>query len=129
MVSPPETAPLIDPQQLGWKGMHETFDRMAQAGWVEALDVYRAAWRRDLTTPDLDRLAAASSMMQRYQDAYWIKEQVCREIRRQVVARIEAHPDEQERLRKYLSDDIRAYHTGHFDEEVRLLGVAPARPL
>ena len=124
----PETAPLIDPQQLGWKGMHETFDRMAQAGWVEALQVYRAAWRRDLTTPELDKLAAASSMMQRYQNGYWIKEEVFREIRRQAVARMAAHPEEQERLKKFLADYIRAYYTGHFDEVVRLIGEVPERP-
>jgi len=121
----PEVAPLIDPAALGWKGLHEVFDKMAQDSWVEALDVYRAAWQRDLTTPELDTLAAASSMMQRYQNAYWIKEKIFRMIRDRLLERAQAHPEENTELQKLLADYVRAYYTGHFDEVVQLIGKVP----
>ena len=35
--------------------------------------VYRAAWRRGLTTPEIDKLANASSIGERYRNGYWIK--------------------------------------------------------
>ncbi|HTJ79771.1 MAG TPA: hypothetical protein VL357_12320 [Rariglobus sp.] len=121
----PQTASLIDPAQLGWKGLHELFNQTAQQSWTEALSVYRAAWQRDLTSSELDTLAAASSYMQRYQNAYWIKEKVFRALRARLLARIETHPEETPRLQQLLADYIRAYYTGHFDEVVRLIGQAP----
>jgi hypothetical protein len=123
----PQKTELIEPGKLGWKGMHELFNKMAQASWIEALSVYRAACKRDLTTPELDKLAAASSMRQRYMNAYWIKEKVFRQIRTGVLARMETHPDEKAALQKYLENYIRAYYTGHFDEVVTLIGQAPSR--
>jgi hypothetical protein len=125
--SNPQKAELIEPGKLRWKGMHELFNKVAQESWIEALSVYRAAWKRDLVSPELDRLAAASSMRQRYMNAYWIKEKVFRQIRANVLARMETHPHEKAALQKYLEDYIRAYYTGHFDEVVNLIGQAPSR--
>jgi hypothetical protein len=121
----PEAVPLFDPGKLGWKGLHELFNTNAQAAWLEALEVYRAAWRRDLTTPELDKLAMASSMMQRYQNSYWIKEEVFRAIRAQLLERIKAHPEETNKLHAFLADYVRAYYTGHFDEVVQLIASIP----
>ena len=44
--------------------------------------VYRAAWRRGLTTPEIDKLANASSIGERYRNGYWIKEKIFREFAR-----------------------------------------------
>ena len=118
-------ATLFDPGKLGWKGLHELFNTNAQAAWLEALEVYRAAWRRDLTTPELDQLAMASSMMQRYQNSYWIKEEVFRALRERLLERIKAHPEETDKLKAFLADYVRVYYTGNFDEVVRLIGSVP----
>ncbi|HEX3624282.1 MAG TPA: hypothetical protein VH280_02545 [Verrucomicrobiae bacterium] len=121
----PDVANLIDPGKLGWKGLHELFNQTAQASWLEALEVYRAAWRQDLTTPELDTLAAASSMRQRYDNSYWIKEKVFRAIRGRMRARSKLHPSEAAENEKFLADYVRAYYTGDFDEVVRLIGKMP----
>jgi hypothetical protein len=114
-----EKAKLIDPAKLGWKGMHEVFNGMAQQSWEEALAVYHAAWKRDLTSPDLDTLAQASSMMQRYQNAYWIKEEVFRALRRRLLAAGDAHSQQ------LLANYVRAYYTGDFNTAVNLIGEIP----
>ncbi|MDR0533132.1 MAG: hypothetical protein LBH01_04170 [Verrucomicrobiales bacterium] len=117
---PAQVAEIIDPAPLGWKGMHELFNKMAQQGWVEALEVYRAAWKRDLTTPEMDKLAAASSLMQRYQNGYWLKELVFREIRARLLAAKTPAAD------KLLHDYIAAYYSGDFEAVVKLIGQVPA---
>jgi hypothetical protein len=121
----PAVVPMFDPGKLGWKGLHELFNTNAQAAWVEALEVYRAAWRRDLTTPELDKMAMASTMMQRYQNSYWIKEEIFRGIRKRLLERIKTHPDEKTKLHAFLADYVRAYYTGNFDEVVRLIESVP----
>ncbi len=86
--------------------------------------VYRAAWKCDLTTPELDTLAAASSMMQRYQNAYAIKEAVFRALCQRLGSRT-APATEREALKAYLFDYTRAYFTGDFDRVVELIGRMP----
>lgn len=50
--------------------MHEAFRTVANDSRREALDVYRAAWRRGLTTPEMDALAVGgSSIGERHQHA------------------------------------------------------------
>ena len=77
----PDVAPLIDARAAGWKGLHEAYTKVASQSWLEALAVYRAAWKRGLTTLEMDRLAQAASVAERHANAYWIKEQAFREIR------------------------------------------------
>ena len=55
----PDVVPLVDTHREGWAGLHATFDRVARSSWLEALDVYNAAWRRGLTTPEIDALERA----------------------------------------------------------------------
>lgn len=121
----PDVVPLSDPAKLGWKGMHELFNRMAQDAWIEALAVYRAAWRRDLTTPEIDVMAHASSIMERYQKAYWIKEKIFRQLRARLKALGEADPLQKANLDRLLADYVKAYYTGDFAEVVRLLDIVP----
>ena len=113
---------LIDPRELGWEGLHDYFNRMAQDAWVEALQVYRAAWRRGLTTPELDKLAHASSMAQRYQDAYWIKEEIFRLIRKELVERRATDEAQTVQIDAQLEALTRAYYLGRFDEYAELIG-------
>ena len=78
--------------------------------------VYRAAWRRGLTTPEIDKLANASSIGERYRNGYWIKEKIFREIR----ARVKQNPA----LEKDLT---RLYYLGLFDQYARRISDVPGR--
>ena len=78
--------------------------------------VYRAAWRRGLTTPEIDKLANASSIGERHRNGYWIKEKIFREIR----ARVKQDPA----LEK---DLIRLYYLGLFDQYAKRIADVPAR--
>jgi hypothetical protein len=112
---------LIEPGILGWKGMHELFNKMAEDSWEEALIVYRSAWQKALTTPEMDKMAASSSMRQRYMNAYWIKEDVFRIVRNRIMSRILVHPEETVKLKRFLASYIQAYYTGRFNEVAQLI--------
>jgi hypothetical protein len=122
---PPGLTTLYDPAKLGWKGMHDLFKSNAEASWIEALQVYRAAWRRDLTTPEFDKLAMASSMMQRYQNSYWVKEGVFRLVRERIMQRVKSHPNESGQLTAFLADYVRAYYTADYNKVVALIESGP----
>jgi hypothetical protein len=121
----PQKAEIIDPRTLGWKGMHELYLRVASEAWEQALTIYRAAWKRDLTTPELDRLAASASLRERQMNAWWITEGVFRAIRQRVLARIEQHPEQAETLRPYLAELMAAHYSGQTAETVRLIDSCP----
>ena len=74
--------------------------------------VYRAAWRRGLTTPEIDKLASAGAIGERYDHGYWLKEKIFREIR----ARL--RQTQQNQLEKDLT---RLYYTGQFEAYTRLI--------
>lgn len=118
---------VIDPAKLGWKGMHELFNKLAEESWLEAHALYRAAWQRGLTTKLADRLAASSSLRQRHMNAYWIKEEIFRELRARIERRMAEQPKESEQLKHYLNDYIRAYYSGRFDQVLTLIADARGR--
>ena len=112
----PDVVPLFDTHKQGWKGLNQLFTSIANQSFQEALMVYRAAWRRGLTTPEIDKLANASSVGERYRNAYWIKEKIFREVRAQV------------KNDKTLERDlIRLYYLGMFEEYARKLSAVPGR--
>jgi hypothetical protein len=121
----PQKAELIDPRALGWKGMHEMYLKLAAQTWDDALAIYRAAWMRDLASPEIDRLAAGASLRERHMNAWWITEGVFRTIRQRVLARIEHQPGDAEALRRYLADLTAAWYTGRTDDAVRLIRACP----
>lgn len=112
----PDVVPLVDTHKQGWKGLNQLFTSIANQSFREALVVYRAAWRRGLTTPEIDKLANASSIGERHRNGYWIKEKIFREIR----ARVKQNPA----LEK---DLIRLYYFGLFDEYARRIADVPGR--
>ncbi len=123
----PDAAELVDTHALGWKGLHELFTRTANEAWREALDVYRAAWRRGLTTPEMDRLAQASSVGERHANAYWIKEHAFRQIRGRLGEARGAEPGRSADLVALERDLVRLYYLGRFDEYVRRIAEVPGR--
>lgn len=114
----PDVVPLFDVHKAGWKGLNEFFTQLSNQSFQEALMVYRAAWRRGLTTPDIDKLASASAIGERYDHGYWLKEKIFRGIR----ARL--RQTQQTQLEKDLT---RLYYTGRFEEYVRLISQVPGK--
>jgi hypothetical protein len=121
----PDQAPIIDTRAAGWKGLHEAYTKLANQSWQEALAVYRAAWRRGLTTPEMDRLANAGSVAERHANAYWIKEKAFREIRARLTAARAASPAQAAALDGLEKDLTRLYYLGRFDEYVRKVALVP----
>jgi hypothetical protein len=123
----PDAAPLVDTHAEGWKGLNALFTRIANEAWRQALDVYRAAWRRGLTTPEMDRLAQASSVGERYANAYWIKEHAFRLLRARLAEARNAEPARSAALEELEKDLAGLYYRGRFDEYVRRIAEVPGR--
>jgi hypothetical protein len=121
----PDEVPLIDTRTAGWAGLHEACTRVANQSWQEALDVYRAVWRRGLTTPEMDRLAAAASTSERHDNGYWIKELAFRGLRARIGEARRAAPASAAVLDALERDLTRLYYTGRFGEYVRRIGDVP----
>jgi hypothetical protein len=121
----PDVVPLVDTHREGWSGLHATFDRVARTSWLEALDVYDAAWRRGLTTPEIDALTAPSSLGERHANAYWIKEGVFRMIRKRLAA-ARAKDLAAAALGTLERELARLYYTGRFPEYVARIADVPS---
>ena len=109
----PDVVPLIDTHKEGWKGLNTLFGQIASQSFQEGLMVYRAAWKRGLTTPEIDKLASASSIGERYDHGYWLKEKIFRIIRAKV------------RGTALEKDLTRLYYTGQFAEYARRIAEVP----
>ena len=123
----PDVAPLIDTRREGWKGLNAHFTRAADRSWREALAVYRAAWRRGLTTPETDRLAFASAVGERHDHAYWLKEKVFRQLRARLHEVAQAEPARAPSLEALGKELTRLYYLGLFDEYARRIAEVPGR--
>ena len=123
----PDVAPLIDTRAAGWKGLHEAYTTVANQSWLEALAVYRAAWKRGLTTPEMDRLAQAASVAERHANGYWIKERAFREIRSRLEEARTATPAQAAAFDALEKDLTRLYYTGQFDAYVKRIAEVPGR--
>ena len=111
----PDVVPLIDTQNERWQGLNVLFGKIATQSFQEALLVYHAAWRRGLTTPEMDKLASAATIGERYDHGYWLKEKLFREIRARV------------RGTQLEKDLTRLYYTGQFEEYARRIAEVPAK--
>ena len=123
----PDVVPLVDTRREGWAGLHAAFSRVARSSWLEALDVYNAAWRRGLTTPEIDALAVPSSLGERHANGYWVKEGVFRQIRKRLAEARAADAGQTTRLNGLERDLTRLYYTGRFPEYVARIADVPAQ--
>jgi hypothetical protein len=112
----PDVVQVFDIHKAGWNGLNDLFTRVSNQSFQEALTVYRAAWRRGLTTPEIDMLASASAIGERYDHGYWLKEKIFREVRTRL------RETKQNQLEKDLT---RLYYTGQFDAYARLISQVP----
>jgi len=121
----PDVVPLIDTQKEGWKGLNALFTRIANDSFQEGLIVYRAAWRRGLTTPEIDKLASAGAIGERYDHGYWLKEKIFRQIRGRLQQVRQAEPSKASMLDRLEKDLTRLYYTGQFDEYAKRIAEVP----
>lgn len=123
----PDAAPLIDTQRAGWKGLHEQYRRAAELSWQEALQVYRAAWRRGLTTPETDALAFASTTGERHDHAYWLKERLFRGMRAHLQEMARADTTRAAAYDALSRELTRLYYLGLFADYTRRIAEVPGR--
>jgi hypothetical protein len=123
----PDVVTLIDTRKEGWRGLNATFSSIASQSWQEALIVYRAAWRRGLTTPELDKLASASAIGERYDHGYWLKEKVFRLLRARLHEVRQAEPARAPALDSLEKELARTYYLGLFDQYARKIAEVPGR--
>jgi len=121
----PDVVTLIDTHKEGWKGLNILFGSISNQSFQEALSVYRAAWRRGLTTPEMDKLASAGSIGERYDHGYWLKEKVFRQIRMRLQQVRQADPGKALSLNALEKDLTRLYYTGQFEEYARRISDVP----
>ena len=121
----PDVVPLIDTQREGWKGLNALFTRISNDAFQEGLTVYRAAWRRGLTTPEIDKLASAGAIGERYDHGYWLKEKIFRQIRARLQQVRQSEPSNASKWDKLEKDLARLYYTGQFDEYAKQIALVP----
>ena len=121
----PDAVPLIDTQKEGWKGLNALFTRIANDSFQEGLAVYRAAWRRGLTTPEIDKLASAGAIGERYDHGYWLKEKIFRQIRARLQQVRQSEPSKAPMWDKLEKDLARLYYMGQFDEYTKRIAEVP----
>lgn len=123
----PDVATIVDTRKEGWKGLNAIFTNIANQSWQEALTVYRAAWRRGLTAPEIDKLAFSSSIGERHEHAYWLKEKVFRQLRARLQEVKQAEPARATELEALEKDLARLYYLGLYDEYARRIAAVPGR--
>jgi hypothetical protein len=117
--------PLIDTHKEGWKGLNAIFTAIANQSFQEALVVYRAAWRRGLTTPEMDELASAGAIGERYDHGYWLKEKLFMQIRLRLKQVKESEPGKRGALDQLEKNLARLYYTGQFEEYAKQIAEVP----
>lgn len=104
----PDVRDKIDPGQEQWDGMHNVFKKISADAFQDGLKIYRAAWKKNLTTPEIDDYAIATSTGDRYNQAYWLKEKLFRAVDARVTG------EQQAALRK-------AHFTGDIDGVIAVI--------
>jgi len=107
--------------------LNAVLNRLANQSWQEALTVYRAAWRRGLTTPETDKLAFASSVGERYDHGYWLKEKVFRQLRARLQEARQAEPARATTLEALEKQLTRLYYMGQFEAYAQLIAEVPGK--
>lgn len=121
----PDVTKLVDTHKEGWQGLNALFTSIANQSFQEALSVYRAAWRRGLTTPEMDKLASAGAIGERYDHGYWLKEKIFRQIRTRLAQVKQSEPGKSAIVDRLEKDLARLYYTGQFEEYTRRISEVP----
>jgi hypothetical protein len=106
----PDAAPLISPAREKWRGLQALYRDISNQSFHDALLLHRAAWKKTLTTPQMDTLATAASTGEKYDHGYWLKEDIFRALD----ARLASSGKDQAELR-------RLFFTGRIAELARFI--------
>jgi hypothetical protein len=123
----PDVVPLVDTMKEGWKGLNALFTSIANQSFQEALVVYRAVWRRGITTPEIDQLAYAGAIGERYDHGYWLKEKLFRQIRERLFQVKQTDPSKSASMDQLEKELVRLYYTGQFDQYARRISEVPGQ--
>ncbi len=115
----PDVQPLHDPGKLKWQGMHELNNKMSKLGFQEGLLLYRALWKKGLTTTEMDDLSFASSVGEQYDHGYWLKEKIFRLLDKRFTDASDLKT--RDNLR-------RAYFTHHLNDAVDIIDSLDPKP-
>jgi hypothetical protein len=121
----PDVVPVVDTRKEGWKGLNVLFTSIANQSFQEALVVYRAVWRRGLTTPEIDQLAYAGAIGERYDHGYWLKEKLFRQIRARLDQVKQSDPGKATSMDQLEKELARLYYTGQLEEYARRISEVP----
>lgn len=111
----PDVQKTIDPGELNWDGMHALFKQISDESFQDGLKIYRAAWKKGFTSPEIDDYAIATSTGDRYNQGYWLKEKLFR----LVDARVKG--ERQAKLRQ-------AHFTGDVDGVIAIIEAIDGKP-
>ena len=78
-----------------------------------------------MTTPEIDKLASAGAIGERYDHGYWLKEKLFREIRSRLQQVKQAESAKAATMDQLEKDLARLYYTGQFDEYARRISDVP----
>jgi hypothetical protein len=84
--------------------MHELFDKRASLSFQESLKIYRSAWKKGFTDPDIDNYAFASTTGDRYNQAYWLRERIFRTVDKRIAGAGDTSQRDELRRLHFLGD-------------------------
>lgn len=99
-----DKADLFDPAVEKWQGMGDRYKNMIHKSWSDAILVYQAAWKIGMTDKEMEDLSVASSVAEKYDKAYWLRETVFRRLYEKLAGNEDAR---QELMRVHFLGDAR----------------------
>ncbi len=95
---------LFDPATEKWQGMGDRYKTMVHQAWSDAILVYHAAWKIGMTDKEMEDLSVASSVAEKYDKAYWLRETVFRRLNKKLAGNADA---QKELMRVHFLGDAR----------------------
>jgi len=118
----PDVQKLYNPGEIKWQGMHELYKHISEKSFQDGLKLYRALWKKGLTTSEMNDLSFASSIGDQYSQGYWMQEKIFRVLD----ARLATDKARQTALRKaHFTGDISGFEKIINDLE----GAGPTTPV
>jgi hypothetical protein len=84
---------LFDPAKEKWQGLSRRYKAMVHQSWQDAVTIYHAAWKRGMTDGEMEDLSVASSVGEKYDKAYWLRETVFRRLYKKLEGKAEAQKE------------------------------------
>ena len=95
-----DTTKLMAVKNLGWKGLKDENAKASNKSWQEAQRFFTTAFKYGFVDEEIISLSKASSVQEKYEKAFWLKEKLIRKLL--AIAPQEIHPA---LLKAYYSND------------------------